>query len=152
MGKSPEPRKRNARLAVDRPISEGQEPGRWARVWEVVRKIPRGRVASYGQIAMLAGLGRGARQVGYALHALPTGSGVPWHRVINSKGEISLRGPGGHDLTQRMLLEKEGVRFDQRGRVDLEEFAWDPAARPRPPVRRTASAPSGASRSRRRLG
>lgn len=85
--------------------------------YEQVRKVPRGRVASYGQIAELAGLEGHARQVGYALHALPADSGVPWHRVVNAKGEISPRSAGDSHELQRMLLEAEGVQFDAKGRI-----------------------------------
>jgi methylated-DNA-protein-cysteine methyltransferase-like protein len=74
-------------------------------------------VASYGQIAELAGLEGHARQVGYALHALPADSGVPWHRVVNAKGEISPRSAGDSHELQRMLLEAEGVEFDEKGRI-----------------------------------
>ena len=90
---------------------------RWKKFYQVVRKIPRGRVASYGQIAELAGFEGHARQVGYALHALPADSGVPWHRVVNAKGEISPRSAGDSHELQRMLLEAEGVRFDEKGRI-----------------------------------
>lgn len=93
-------------------------------IYATVRRIPRGRVASYGQVARVAGLTNAARQVGYALHALPSGSTVPWHRVLNAEGAISLRNE--HALTQRMLLTREGVRFDSRGRVDLERQGWRP--------------------------
>ena len=96
------------------------------RIHDVVRRIPRGRVATYGQIARLAGIPRQARLVGYALHALPAGTRLPWQRVINAQGAIST--PPGHDLIQRGLLEREGIRFDSRGRVDLDAFLW----RPRP--------------------
>jgi methylated-DNA-protein-cysteine methyltransferase related protein len=96
------------------------------RIYGIVRRIPRGRVATYGQVAALAGLAGHARQVGYALHALPDASTVPWHRVINAKGEISLRSVPGAGLTQRMLLEREGVRFDMRGRIALERYRWAP--------------------------
>jgi methylated-DNA-protein-cysteine methyltransferase-like protein len=89
-----------------------------------VRRIPRGRVATYGQIAALAGLGRQARQVGYALHALPGEGHAPWHRVVNARGAISLPPMGGADVTQRLRLEKEGVRFDARGRIDLARYGW----------------------------
>jgi len=95
---------------------------RWKKFYRVVRKIPRGRVASYGQIAELAGLDGHARQVGYALHALPADSGVPWHRVVNAKGEISPRSAGDSHELQRMLLEAEGVEFDERGRVERRYF------------------------------
>ena len=87
-----------------------------ARIYAVVRRIPRGSVATYGQVAERAGYPGHARQVGYALHALPPGTTVPWHRVINARGEVSARADG-EVLTQRLLLEREGVRFDARGRV-----------------------------------
>jgi methylated-DNA-protein-cysteine methyltransferase related protein len=103
--------------------------GRWERVWAVVRRIPLGRVATYGQVAALAGLGRQARQVGYALHALPGEGFAPWHRVVNARGAISLPPGGGADVTQRLRLEREGVRFDARGRIDLGRFGWRPGAR-----------------------
>jgi methylated-DNA-protein-cysteine methyltransferase-like protein len=99
---------------------------RWERVYAVVRRIPKGRVATYGQVARLAGLGQNARLAGYALHALPRHTLVPWHRVINARGKISLSPLGGGDVTQRLLLEREGVRFDGRGRVDLKRFGWKP--------------------------
>jgi len=76
-----------------------------------VKRIPRGRVATYGQVATLAGLDGHARQVGYALHDLPPQSNVPWHRVINARGEISPRSAGDSHELQRMLLEAEGVDF-----------------------------------------
>lgn len=87
------------------------------RIHEVVSRIPRGRVATYGQVARLAGLPGQARLVGYALHALPAGTSVPWQRVVNAQGAIST--PGGPDNRQRRLLESEGVRFDDRGRIAL---------------------------------
>jgi methylated-DNA-protein-cysteine methyltransferase-like protein len=95
---------------------------RWKKFYEVVRNVPRGRVASYGQIAELAGLEGHARQVGYALHALPAESGVPWHRVVNARGEISPRSAGDSHELQRMLLESEGVKFDGKGRVQRRYF------------------------------
>lgn len=97
---------------------------RYARIWSVVKKIPRGRVATYGQIATLAGLDGHARQVGYALHNLPGSSRVPWHRVINAKGEISPRSASDSHELQRLLLEAEGVEFTLDGRVDLRKFRW----------------------------
>jgi len=96
----------------------------YVRIYAVVRRIPRGRVASYGDVARRAGLPGRARQVGYAMHALPFGTRVPWHRVVNAKGQISRRSRGGGELTQRILLEREGVRFDGRGRIDRSRFAW----------------------------
>ncbi len=95
----------------------------WERIYAVVRRVPRGRVATYGQVALLAGLANGARQAGYALHALPPHSAVPWHRVLGASGRISLREPAGR-VTQQLLLEGEGVRFDAAGRVDLRRFGW----------------------------
>jgi methylated-DNA-protein-cysteine methyltransferase related protein len=93
------------------------------RIYSVVRRIPRGRVASYGEVARLAGLGGAARQVGYALHALPEASPVPWQRVVNVRGEIPARASG-YEIPQRRLLEREGVRFDARGRIDLVRYGW----------------------------
>lgn len=105
-------------------------------VWRIVRQIPPGRVATYGQIASLTppppGISMddyhpwGARWVGAAMAACP--QDVPWQRVVNSQGKISLRGEGG-SLNQRLLLEQEGVEFDQFGRIDLKRFGWEgPAA------------------------
>ena len=98
----------------------------YQRIYDVVRRIPRGRVATYGQVAALAGLGGQARQVGYALHALPSHSLVPWQRVVNARGAISLGPRGGGDVTQRLMLEREGIRFDAAGRVSLAEQGWKP--------------------------
>lgn len=99
----------------------------YKRIYGVVRRIPRGRVATYGQIASLAGLPGHARQVGYALHALRGATAVPWQRVVNASGAISLR-PMTGGISQRLLLEKEGVRFDGRDRISLEKFRWRPRA------------------------
>ena len=93
----------------------------YRKIYDVVLQIPRGRVATYGQVARLAGLGGHARQVGYALHNLPEKSGIPWQRVINSKGEISQR-PGAQ--RQKELLLEEGVVFSEKGRVDLKKYGW----------------------------
>jgi len=99
----------------------------YRRIYSVVSRIPRGRVATYGQVAVLAGLAGRARLVGYALHALPEGSGLPWHRVINARGEVSERSDGGPaGRVQRLLLTRERVRFDAGGRVALERFRWRP--------------------------
>src|SRR5690242_586843 len=100
------------------------EPGLHQRIYHVVERIPKGRVATYGQIAKLAGLPGQARLVGYAMHALPSASDVPWQRVVNAKGEISI--PGDNGAWQRQLLEREGVRFDTRRRVPLATFQWRP--------------------------
>ncbi len=96
-----------------------------AIVFAAVCQIPSGRVATYGQVARICGLGRMARQVGYALNALPADSEVPWHRVINARGEISMRSVSGSESVQRLRLEQEGVRFNDGGRVSLSEFGWD---------------------------
>ena len=101
----------------------------YARIYAVVRRIPKGRVATYGQVAELAGLPRAARQVGYAMAALRPGERIPWQRVINARGEVSARAEPGADALQRTLLEHEGVRFDARGRIDLARHGWRPAAR-----------------------
>jgi methylated-DNA-protein-cysteine methyltransferase related protein len=104
----------------------------YQRIYRIVRRIPRGRVATYGQIAELAGLAGHARQVGYALHALPQESSVPWHRVVNARGGISARSIPGAELVQEQLLEREGVRVGSNGRVRLEQVLWAPrAATPR---------------------
>jgi methylated-DNA-protein-cysteine methyltransferase related protein len=95
----------------------------YERIYQVVRRIPRGRVATYGQIAELA-KASGPRQVGYALHALPDGSDVPWHRVVNAQGCISLRSGLGGEAFQQALLKAEAVEFDARGRIDLDRFRW----------------------------
>lgn len=100
---------------------------RWQRIHAVVRRIPAGRVATYGQVAHEAGLGPHARQVGYALHALREGDDVPWQRVVNARGSVSPRSEPAAESLQRALLEAEGVAFDQRGRVDLERYGWRPA-------------------------
>ena len=94
------------------------------RIYTIVRSVPKGRVATYGQVAALAGLKGHARQVGYAMHALPVGTSVPWQRVINARGEISRRSQFGAEIHQRLLLEAEGVEFDWRGRVRLSRFQW----------------------------
>lgn len=89
----------------------------------MVKRIPRGRVATYGRIAALCGFERHARMVGYALHNLPLGSGIPWHRVVNSSGRISLPHHNGQYQRQKSLLEEEGVRFVKE-RIDLDIFGW----------------------------
>jgi methylated-DNA-protein-cysteine methyltransferase-like protein len=95
------------------------------RVCAIVHRIPRGRVVSYGGVAALLGSPRAARAVGGALCALPENSGVPWWRVINRNGEISIRCMIHGPQVQRALLEGEGVRFDEAGRIDWQRFGWD---------------------------
>jgi methylated-DNA-protein-cysteine methyltransferase-like protein len=92
-----------------------------ARVHALVRRVPRGRVVTYGQVASLLGVPRAARMVGQAMRVCP--ADVPWHRVVNGRGTISRRGDGSGMLSQRLLLEGEGVRF-ARGRIDLARYLW----------------------------
>jgi methylated-DNA-protein-cysteine methyltransferase-like protein len=107
-------------------------PSSHAVILAVVRRIPRGRVATYGQVAALAGLPGQPRLAGYALAALDAGSAVPWHRVVNARGAISpRRGDAAGGLAQRLRLEQEGVTFDARGRIPLDRFGWRPRGAPR---------------------
>jgi methylated-DNA-protein-cysteine methyltransferase-like protein len=113
-------------------------PPGWTRYYRLVSRIPRGRVTTYGEVARLAGRPRGAREVGYALAALRGAAhAVPWQRVLGKRpggfAGISLLDAVGAGA-QRVLLEREGVAFDERGRVSLERFGW----RPRPFRRRAA--------------
>jgi methylated-DNA-protein-cysteine methyltransferase-like protein len=95
-------------------------------IWRTVARIPPGQVATYGQVAREAGLGRRARMVGRALRSLPPGSGVPWHRVVNARGEISLPASSDSGKEQRSRLQAEGVVFSD-GRIDLDRFRWQPS-------------------------
>ena len=97
----------------------------YRQIYAIVRQIPKGKVATYGQVATLTGC-TGPRQVGYALHSLEPGSKVPWQRVINSKGEISRRSSDDGDDHQRILLEGEGVEFDVKDRINLKKYRWVP--------------------------
>jgi methylated-DNA-protein-cysteine methyltransferase related protein len=119
--------------ATPEAADEAGHPSRWQAFYAVVRRIPEGRVATYGQVAALAGFPGHARQVGYALHALPEASPVPWQRVVNARGEVSPRSTdeawGGF---QRHLLEEEGIAFDAHGRLDLARYRWEPADLPTP--------------------
>ena len=124
-------RKSSGREGGDRPLAEKDPDGAGVRlspayrqIYAAVAAIPRGRVATYGQVARVAGLPGRARQVGYALHALPPGSPIPWQRVVNARGAISLPELGGAAARQRELLADEGVELDQRGRVDLRRYGW----------------------------
>ncbi|NEQ27526.1 MAG: MGMT family protein, partial [Microcoleus sp. SIO2G3] len=96
------------------------------KIYAVVRQIPYGQVATYGQIAELADLPRQARLVGYALFHTPSDD-IPWHRVINAKGEIS-ESPWrmGNDDLQRSRLEAEGISFSEAGKVNLRKYRWQP--------------------------
>jgi len=96
--------------------------GLYERIYETIQRIPEGTVATYGQIAAMAGIPRRARQVGYAMAALGRGRPrpeMPWHRVVNAKGESSI---GDEQIVR---LESEGIPFDENGRIDLKLFGWD---------------------------
>ena len=95
------------------------------RIYDMVRQIPSGKVTTYGRIAELVG-GCTARMVGYAMAALKRGTApdVPWQRVINAKGKVSVHGDGIGNAMQRVILEQEGVIFDAKDRVDFERFGW----------------------------
>ncbi len=97
------------------------------QVKRVLRSIPRGRVATYGQIAALAGREGAARGVAWILHSSSSSAGLPWHRVIGAAGRISLP-PGRGFREQKALLEAEGVRVGRGGRIDLKRFRYEPAA------------------------
>jgi methylated-DNA-protein-cysteine methyltransferase-like protein len=103
-------------------------PNFYERVYTFVRRIPPGQVVTYGQIAAHLGAPHAARAVGYALRALPPGSEVPWHRVINHRGQISARHPAAGPVLQRLLLENEGVCFDGQDGIDLSAYRWRPEA------------------------
>ena len=94
-----------------------------------VRRIPEGRVATYGQIASLAGRPKNARQVGTVLRSLPEDSGVPWHRVVNAQGRISQRDSATAEGLQRFLLRSESIPLDDSGRIDLSLYQWKPRRR-----------------------
>jgi methylated-DNA-protein-cysteine methyltransferase-like protein len=97
----------------------------YEKIYEIVRQIPYGKVATYGQVAELASLPGRARLVGYALFRVAPEAEIPWHRVINAKGEIS-ESPVryGSDHLQRSLLEAEGIQFDAKGRISLRIYLW----------------------------
>jgi len=107
-------------------VSTRQPSSIYEKIYSAVKKIPRGKVATYGQIAGIVGIPKDARRVGYALSALTEDSDVPWQRVINAKGEISER-PSAE--VQRVFLEQEGIRFTKEAQIDLSRFQWKPAER-----------------------
>jgi methylated-DNA-protein-cysteine methyltransferase related protein len=101
----------------------------YQRVYDLVRRIPAGRVMTYGQIAVLLRKPTAARAVGYALHSTPAGQAIPWQRVINAQGKISPRSAGDklHEPpVQRLLLEAEGIEFTAQGAIDLSRYLWEP--------------------------
>ncbi len=115
--KSTEPRK-------DQP-ERMRELSFYERAKNVIKMIPPGKVATYGQIAAYAGNPRGARQVAWVLHSSSQKDQLPWHRVINKQGRISLKLHCGYEL-QKILLEKEGVVFDDKDTIDLHKYQWHP--------------------------
>lgn len=92
------------------------------KIYEVVKSIPKGKVATYGQVAFLAGNPRWARVVGYALHVNPDTSAIPCHRVVNREGRVAAGFAFGGEEVQRQLLEAEGSAFESDGRIDLEKY------------------------------
>jgi methylated-DNA-protein-cysteine methyltransferase-like protein len=105
---------------------DGRLPRFFTHVYRLVAQVPKGKVVTYGQVAALLGAPRAARAVGTALRYLPRplSRTVPWQRVINSSGGISIRGDVIRVEEQRWLLENEGVDFDRQGRVDLKKYRW----------------------------
>jgi methylated-DNA-protein-cysteine methyltransferase-like protein len=101
-------------------VSQAQQ-ALFPRIYAVTRQVPRGQVTTYGDVAKLVGEGCDARLVGSAMANCP--DDVPWQRVINAEGKISLRGGDGA-TKQRLRLEVEGIEFDQRGRIDLKKYRW----------------------------
>src|SRR5215470_7512594 len=98
----------------------------WDPVYRLIKKIPRGKVTTYGELARALRLSGGARAVGYAMAACPSGRGIPWHRVIGAGGRLRIPEP--HGSLQRRLLESEGVRIAD-DRIDMTTFGWSPARR-----------------------
>ncbi|MCM0612600.1 MGMT family protein [Marinobacter sediminum] len=101
------------------------EPTKDQKIWQVVLSIPTGTVASYGQVADMAGLGRQARYIGRALGKLPEGHSVPWYRVLRSNGQIAFPKGSATFLKQKDLLEQEGVEV-ANGKVSMRQFRWQP--------------------------
>jgi methylated-DNA-protein-cysteine methyltransferase-like protein len=105
-------------------MSKIDSPTTYQLIYATVRQIPKGRVATYGQVAELSGLPRQARLVGYAMHALPQRSSVPWHRVVNAQGKISFRFAADAAAIQKQRLQREGVRINDRGVIDMNQYRW----------------------------
>jgi methylated-DNA-protein-cysteine methyltransferase-like protein len=105
------------------------DPSNKQRIWQVVLKIPEGKVATYGDIARRAGLARAGRLVGHALKRLPPDTKIPWHRVVNARGHLSLPAHSDSYTIQRERLEQEGVKFDLNGKIDLGFYGWLGGAR-----------------------
>ncbi|MGH9688713.1 MAG: MGMT family protein [Candidatus Acidiferrales bacterium] len=107
----------------------------WEPVYKLIKKIPCGRVTTYGAIARKLRLRGGARAVGYAMAACPSGRGIPWHRVVGAGGRLLIPEP--HGSLQRRLLEAEGVKV-QFSRIDMTRYAWNPQTQRRQSARRKA--------------
>ncbi|EQA35617.1 methylated-DNA--[protein]-cysteine S-methyltransferase, TIGR00589 family [Leptospira inadai serovar Lyme str. 10] len=103
-----------------------KKPSFYEEVYKITKRVPRGRITSYGRIAVLLGKPRAARAVGYALNAIPKDreQKIPWQRVINSQGKISFRGDSHRAILQRKILQSEGIEFDQNDRTDFRKFGW----------------------------
>jgi methylated-DNA-protein-cysteine methyltransferase-like protein len=112
-------------VTIEEMDKEAQVDSFTERVKQFIKAIPRGKVATYGQIAMMAGNPTGVRGVVWILHSSSQKAGLPWHRVINRKGEISLP-PGQGCEEQKARLEAEGVQFDREDCIDLDRFLWRP--------------------------
>ena len=112
------------RKTAEKSAEVGDPANFYEAVYRVVRKIPRGRVITYGQIAAILGAPRAARAVGYAMRACP--ERLAWQRVINSRGQISARSEVERPIVQKLLLESEGVHFDETGTCDLKRLRWEP--------------------------
>jgi len=106
-------------------IAENTNTSFHQRVKDIIKRIPQGKVATYGLIATYAGNPRAARQVAWVLHSSPRKDKLPWHRVINSKGSISLKPNCGYEI-QKQLLEKEGVKFGKHDNIDFDRYLWCP--------------------------
>jgi|WetSurMetagenome_2_1015567.scaffolds.fasta_scaffold112952_3 methylated-DNA-protein-cysteine methyltransferase related protein len=99
------------------------------KVKRVIQAVPRGSVATYGQVATLAGSPFAARQVVWVLHSCSKRDNLPWQRIVNAGGRIALKPGAGHEQ-QKKLLRAEGIRFDRRGRIDLDRYLWEPTVPP----------------------
>jgi len=98
----------------------------YTKIYDTIRRIPYGRVATYGQIALLSGIGRNARIIGYALAKLASNNDIPWHRVINRHGKISYSvARNSDDYLQKELLKKEGIKFNKENCIDLKKYQWN---------------------------
>lgn len=106
-------------------MSEKEKQGIFDKIYEAVKKIPYGKVATYGQIARICGNPRLARVVGYALHANPSPDSIPCFRVVNRNGRTAPSFAFGGSDIQRELLESEGVEFDEEGNVVMQKYLWD---------------------------